>query len=144
MPTPSADWQASISGLLMGASTPYQFAPALIDGLGNPKAKAQDVALDFQDGSVGSPDYRDVRVLLVHLEILEDTPDAAFAALTTLKDAWLPVEDDIQFHVQLPGFGHRYFNGRPRELEADLSNLRSGRITCIGTFVALDPQSYVP
>lgn len=147
MATPTIDFQASLLGLLMGDGTDYIWGEAGIQGLGNPAAKTEDVELDFADGSVGSPEYRGLRTILFHLVIAPTSADPgdAFDLLTTLKDAWSPVSADIPLYIQLPGsFGLRYFNGRPRELEEDLTALRRGAITAIGTFVALDPQSYVP
>jgi hypothetical protein len=144
MPIPTIDYTASLLGLLMGDGTAYEWGLAGIDGLGTPAAKTEDVALDFQDGSVGSPEYRDIRTILFHLEIVQDTAEDAFTALTELKAAWLPVTADVPLHIQLPGFGHKVFNGRPREVDADLTDLRQGHISCICTFIALDPQSYAP
>lgn len=140
MPTPSADYQASVSGLLMGASTPYQFGAGFIDGLGNPKVKTADVPLHGQEGSVGGPDYRGPRVFIFHLEILQDGAANAMDALTLLKAAWLPTSEPIALHIQLPGLGHYFWMGFPDEVEADIKQLRSGRIQCLCTFRALDPQ----
>lgn len=140
MATPTEDYQASVAGLLMGTDTPYHFGTAGIQGLGNPKAKTGDVELDFQDGSVGSPEYRDIRTFILHLEIVEDTAEAAYDLFGLLQAAWLPVADDIEFHLQLPGLGHYVWMGRPRELEPDITGLPLGHISCIATFVALDPQ----
>lgn len=140
MATPAADYQASLLGLLMGEGTPYEFGLAGIQGLGNPTTKSQDTELHGREGSVGGPDYRDVRPFLVHLEIVQDTDTDAMNALALLQAAWLPVAADIPLYIQLPGMGLRFWNGRPRELEVDLTDLKQGHITCIGTFVALDPQ----
>jgi hypothetical protein len=142
MPTPSADYQASISGLLMGAGTAYEFGTAGISGLGNPKAKTADVPLDMADGAFGAPDYLDVRTLLLHLEIMEADAGAAFDALATLATAWRPTTADIDLHIQLPGWGHIYYVGRPRSLDDDCTLVRSGLITAIGEFVALDPIAH--
>lgn len=140
MPTPSADWQASLSGLLMGASTPYQFGEEFIDGLGNPKPKTNDVELHGREGSVGGPDYRGPRIFIFHLEILEDGPANAMDALTLLKAAWLPTASPIELHIQLPGMGHYFWTGFPDTVEANVKQLKNGRIQCICTFRALDPQ----
>lgn len=140
MATPTADYQASVSGLLMGASTPYQFGAAFIDGLGNPKAKTNDVELHGRDGSVGGPDYRGARIFIFHLEILEDGAANAMNALTLLKAAWLPTAAPIDLHIQLPGLGHYVWSGFPDDVEANVTQLLAGRIQCLCTFRALDPQ----
>lgn len=147
MAIPSIDFQASLLGLLMGDQTDYEWGDAGIQGLGNPAAKTEDVDLDFADGSVGSPEYRGPRTILCHLLIAPTSgdPGDAFDLFGELKVAWTPVSTDIPLYIQLPGsFGLRFYNGRPRELEEDLTYLRQGVITAVGTFVALDPQSYVP
>lgn len=147
MALPTIDFQASLLGLVMGDQTDYQWGQAGIQGLGNPTAKTEDVELDFADGSVGSPEYRGPRTLLLHIVIAptSEDPGDALDLFGELKVAWTPVTSDIPLYIQLPGsFGLRYYNGRPRELDDDLSALRRGVITAVGTFVALDPQSYVP
>lgn len=144
MPTPSADYQASLRGLLMGAGTPYLFGVGGIDGLGNPSAKTADVQLDGRNGEYASPDYLDVRPLLLHLEIVKDTDEDAFTALELLNAAWLPSTSNINLHIQLPGIGHVYYIGRPRSLEADCTEAPSGHISCIGEFVAMFPTAQAP
>lgn len=140
MPTPSANYQASLNGLLMGATTVYQFGSAGIDGLGLAKPKTADIPLDQADGSYGSPDYRDVQTLLLHIEIIETDDAAAFTALDLLCDAFAPVSANIDLHIQLPGSGAFFYTGRPRGVDvASVANAKTGCITVIAQFDALDP-----
>lgn len=138
MPT-LTDYQASLNGVTIGDGTDYLWGVANIDGLGNPQAKTADVPLDQQDGAFGSPDYLDVRTLLLHLEIVQATDADAWDALETLKEAWLPATADVDLYVQLPGVGQVFYTGRPRSLEADCALARQGCITVIAQFDALDP-----
>lgn len=142
MPTPTQDYQASIDGFLMGTGTAYVFGTGGIDGLGNPPAKTADVPLDGTDGIYASPDYMDARTLLMHLEILEDTDAEAFDALKLLKIAWFPVTADVELHIQLPGWGHIYYIGRPRALDDHCEDAPNGRIWCEAEFLATDPHAH--
>lgn len=143
MPTPTADYQASMgSGLLMGTGTVYVFGAQGISGLGNPPTKTADVQLDGRDGVFASPDYAEARTLLLHLEIVEDEAADAFDALAILADAWLPTVANVNLHIQLPGWGHVYYTGRPRDLEADCTEGPLGHISCIAEFLATDPFAH--
>lgn len=142
MPTPTENYQASIRGVLMGVDTDFIFGEAGISGLGNPRSKTADVQLDGQDGTYASPEYMDVRTVLVPLEISEATEAAAWNALKALKIAWMPSTSDLELHLQLPGWGHIYYLGRPRGLDDDCRNALEGCISCIGEFVATDPHAY--
>lgn len=142
MATPTIDYQASILGLLIGEGTSYQWGLSAIQGIGVPNTKTADTSLGNQDGAYGAADYRDVRPLICHLEIIEDDAEAALTAFGLLRSAWQPTLADIEFHIQLPAIGHVFYNGRPRGLDEDLTDLKQGHITCIGTFIALDPQAY--
>lgn len=141
MATPTIDWQASILGLLIGAGTPYQWGAGFITGIGVPPAKTADTPLGNQDGVYPAAEYRDKRIIICHLEILELTQLDAMNAFVTIREAWQPTQADIEFHLQLPGIGHVFYNGRPQELEEDLTQMRAGRIQLIGTFKAGDPQA---
>jgi hypothetical protein len=144
MPTPTADYQASINGLLMGAGTSFVIGAAGISGLGNPRAKSTDVQLDGQDGSFAGPDYMDVRTILIHIEIVQSSASAAYSLLGDLKTAWFPSTTDVELHIQLPGLGHKYFIGRPRSLEEDMTDFPQGHISAIGEFVCLNPHQQIP
>lgn len=144
MATPTIDYQASILGLLIGDGTPYIWGTAGVQGIGVPNTKTADTPLGNQDGAYGAADYRDVRPIICHLEIVQDTDTEALAAFITLREAWQPTLADIPFYIQLPSIGLVFYNGRPRGLEEDLTDLKQGHITCIGTFVALDPQAQTP
>lgn len=142
MPTPTQDYQASIDGFLMGTGTAYLFGTNGIDGLGNPPTKTADVPLDGSDGIYASPDYMDARPLLLHIEILEDTATDAFTNLAALAAAWSPTTTDVELHIQLPGFGHVYYTGRPRGLDDHCEDAPNGRIWCEAEFLATDPQAH--
>lgn len=141
MATPSIDGQASILGLLIGAGTSYPFGKAGISGIGVPNIKSADTPLGNQDGAYGAADYRDVRTIICHIEIVGADADAVMTLFGVLRSAWQPTLADIEFHLQLPAIGHVFYNGRPRGLEEDLTDVWDGHISCIGTFVALDPQA---
>lgn len=139
------DYQAELNGVLMGAGTNYDFGPAGISGLlGIPKAKTADVDFDHKDGSRPSPDFMGVRTVLLHLNVEGIDPEDAFANFALLAIAWEPQGDSalVELHVQLPGIGHVYLNGRPSSLEEDVAAMKSGHLTAIGEFRALDPRRH--
>lgn len=142
MPTPTENYQASIRGVLMGVGTDYIFTKPGISGLGNPRSKTADVQLDGQDGAYASPEYMDVRTILIPLVISETTDTAAWNALKALKIAWMPSTSDLELHVQLPGWGHIYYLGRPRSLDDDCELVHDGVVTCIAEFLATDPHAH--
>lgn len=133
------DYALDLAGFAMGAGTDYIVGETGIDGLGNPKAKTQDVPLDGQNGSYGGPDFLDVRVLLVPLVISFATDVDAWNALAALNTAWLPVTADVALAITLPGVGTWTFTGRPRSVEANVQYAYQGVITTICEFDALDP-----
>lgn len=134
-----ADFTYEIRTTLFGEGTNYGVDDANIDGLGIPPTKTADVELWGDDGSYGSPDYLGVRIILIPL-IFEGTPSQVGGWLKTWQTTtWAPAASDVPLYMQLPGFGKFYVNGRPRGLDADITNLPYGRVTAEATFVALDP-----
>jgi len=135
-----ADFQLELQGVLMGNGA-ISIAEQQVSGLGNPQPKVADVPLDLAPGSYGSPDYQASRVITVPMSVTADTPAATWNLFATLVTAWAPVTADVRLYVRLPGLGRVYFNGRPRGLSDDLSDLYLGVVYCLGTFVALNPAS---
>lgn len=142
MPTPTLDYQASVDGFLMGTGTNFLFGANGIDGLGNPPTKSADVQLDGRHGIFASPDYMEARPILIHLEIVKDAAADAFNALASLATAWLPTVANVELHIRLPGWGHIYYNGRPRGLDDHCEDAPNGRIWCEAEFLATDPVAY--
>jgi len=144
----TTDYQLEINALLLGAGTDYQVDPTGVTGLGLPQTKTADTAYDGRDGSAGSTDFLDVRIISVPIRILGETPEAAYDDFLALLGAWAPARDavDVELHIQLPGLGHIYFNGRPRGVTEDLSQLKNSDIGALCRFDALDPtaQAYTP
>lgn len=139
-----ADWQIELQGVLTGHGTTYRIGPRRISGLGVPPTKTADTKLDGADGSVGSPDHADVRILIVDYVINATTNALAFDALEALSVPWSPVSANVELHVRLPGWGHVMLFGRPRGLEPTIDDSRflAGVLPCIAEFHALDPTIY--
>lgn len=141
MPTPSEDYQASLNDLLLGAGTDYHFGQQGISGLGGPPSKTATFDLDGQDGKQAGPEFMDERQILLHIEIVKATDTDGWNALKALKEAWFPSVDDLDLFIQLPGWGPIYYTGRPRSVEADVTNAYRGHITVICEFMATDPHA---
>lgn len=133
------DWQGELRATLLGEGSDYPFGPGAITGLGLPPLKTADVDLAHADGAYGSPDYLASRIITIPMQIGGSTDAAAMTALTDLIAAWAPSDVDIELHLRLPGWGHFKVSGRPRGLDAELAQLKSGEIATLGTFVALNP-----
>lgn len=135
------DYQAALGGVTIGEGTSYHVGFGGIQGLGNPAAKTADFDVDLADGAFGGPDFLGVRTILIPIEISEVDDATAFTSLSTLKVAWMPTSANIALNVKLPGHDEVLWNGRPRELEADLGDVHDGVIHCIAHFEALDPTA---
>lgn len=129
-----ADWTGEIRSTLL----PSFDRNSAILGLGN-LVKNQDVDLTAGAGSYGGTDRAASRIITIPV-ILKGTASSVGSAFKTLNDTtWALSTTDIPLHLQLPGIGKFYVNGRPRGVGEDLSNAGEGLIRCLLTFVALDP-----
>lgn len=138
--------QVEIQGLLTGDGTDFIIVPPGISGLGTPSStKTADAELDGTDGAYASPDRMPVRILLFPYQVLNpDDPDEAMVRALDLATAWEPVTADVELHLQLRGWGHVYFTGRPRGCPLDLERIDEGSITGIAEFHALNPRMQRP
>lgn len=141
------DVAVTLNALAMGTGTFYEIDPAGIGGLGSPAAKTADTAYDGRDGSFAAPDYLDVRVVTIPVTILADLtqPDPqadAFTKLAALNTAWAPANDGINLTLTLtlPGWGTVLLVGRPREVVADLTDMKSGVIAALCRFDGIIPN----
>lgn len=140
----TADWQANLRAVTMGAGTAYE-CTGPITGLGIPSARTSDVERGDRAGAVGGRDTLPRRVLTVPLAVVGSGPADAWALLEALKVAWAEAEDpnaEEPFDLRLPGLDGRRFYGRPRGLDDDTTLMRAGHIAALGTFEALDPYGY--
>lgn len=145
---PSLPYQLELRSLLMGAGTVYGIGPrpASIEGLGNPPPKTNDLELAHADGSYSGTDVRGIRVITVPLVIRQTSANNVMESLATLKTAWDVANADIALYFQLPYWGNFHAMGRPRGLEVNIPTelMQRFAITCLGTFVANDPNLYFP
>jgi hypothetical protein len=143
--TITADWQAELAGVTVGAGTPYEFSGPMT-GLGLPAPRTADLERGLSPGDVGGQDVDARRVLTVQVSI--DAPDetaaSVWALFDQLKAAWATTPVDVPFDLRLPGFdaANRRWYGRPRGVDADVTLLRLGHIDALCTFEALDPYGY--
>lgn len=135
----TADYQAELQGLLIGAGTQLEIIPPGITGLAKPAPKTADVPLDEAPGSYGSPDQPADRPITISFAINGTDAADAMGLLDDVNDAWAETAADVELHLQLPGWGHVFYEGRPRGVLEVLEHLHTGVIYCLGTFVALDP-----
>lgn len=142
----TADWQAELRTVTIGAGTDYPFTTP-VSGLGIPAVRSRDLELADRHGSHGgAPDRLLRRILQLPVGVDGSTPADAYTKLHTLKSAWRPADSDEPFDLRLPGQPTtvvRYY-GRPRAVDVDLRHLRSGWADALLTFEALDPYAYGP
>lgn len=140
-----AHWQGAIRGLTFGAGTIYGFGETGISGLGIPVPRSADQERGDRDGDVGGDDVLGRRILAIPLVL-----DGGWANLQPLKRAWRPLRapGEVALDLCIPGFPSSdetlRFYGRPRGLDPDLVELKSGEIAVFATFDALDPFGYGP
>lgn len=141
--TITADWQAELRGVTMGAGTPF-ILTGPIGGLGLPAPRGGDQERGNSAGNVAGYDVANRRTLTVPLGINGTDADDAWALYETLKAAWTSTVVDVAFDLRLPGFASvsRRFYGRPRGLDVEIGLLKSGWVDALGTFDALDPFAY--
>lgn len=139
------DWEFEIRATLFGsAASPVQLSrEASIGGLGVYIRPGEFVPYDAQDGGYSGPDFNGPTVLTLPLNIKAATPGLALLALETLRaTAWAKSATDIPLHMQLPGLGKFFYNGRPRGLDLDTTTLTFGYLRVLAVFQADDPTRY--
>lgn len=112
---------------------------APIEGLGVPDTKTQDVVYNFRDGSYPNPDYLKPRVVTLGCMIRQSSAADAMNDLDAFNAVWVPFAASTELAFQLPGWGLKKVNGRPRGAKADLTLMRYGVIRFLARFDALDP-----
>lgn len=141
----TTDYQLELRGLLMGAGTIFDNGAGGWGGLGVPSPKTADVELEQGDGVYPGRDYTPARMLTFPLAWGGTDPATAMDRFRTLCDAWETERtDELELHMQLPGWGHFYVIGRPRGLAEDLSRLKSGEGAAMASFLATSPAFRTP
>lgn len=143
----SGDHQVELRAVLFGVVAGdggfgFSIDEAGIDGLGVPPTKTADTPLDGQDGSFGAPDFLDVRVLTIPINISGVDEGDVMDGLAILNEAWLPASDgvDLELHMQLPGWGHIKVLGRPRgATPGSYVEVGAGWLPVLCRFDCLDP-----
>jgi len=142
--TITADFQADLGGVTVGAGTLYAFEAAVPVGLGLAEVRAQDAWRGDRDGDVATDDVYDARTITLDLAVTAMTAAGAGAAIAALKAAWAARTVETTLDVRIPGTPEtvlRYY-GRPRGLAVDLELLLFGLARAQATFRALDPFAY--
>lgn len=115
-----------------------------IGGLGSTPVKSHDLPLTAATGSYGGEDEGDVRVVTIPFYMDGATAEAAYESLVNdTTGTWRRSDVDLPLHMWLPTIGRCYVNGRPRGVEADLSQITFGLIEVLCTFeTTVDPTLY--
>lgn len=135
------DYQFELRATLFGFGTDMNLdGPRLgISGFGLPDFKSSDTPYGHADGSYAGDDYLASRILTLPFKIVKATEADAWAALATASTAWSPSMTDIPLYFQLPNWGKKYVNGRPRGLVEDTRLAQLGVIPILCTFFCPDP-----
>lgn len=144
-----SDYQLSIgtTGLVIGAGTDYIVHQW--DGAGLPGVRDSDQPRPFAHGNFLGPEFIEARQVVIDLTVRGDDAADCQANIDSLVKAWYfdarPVssyDQIVDLSVKVPGQAERFLKGRPRKLEIDTSNLKSGKATASLEFVAGDPRWY--
>lgn len=116
-----------------------------VDGvLGDPELKTSDVARGHADGSVLGDTYRSARVVTIPVAIVGADPADVLALLAELESEWPTCTHDEVKTLEVDLWGVPYtLEGQTRGVTVDPSDLESGALRCLLTFVAGDPSTQV-
>lgn len=139
------DWQFTIGALIMGPDTSY--VVAAVTGLfGTPDIRNGDTPKPADDGGFYGLDFLAARSGALTVVINEDTPADAYSALDTLLAEWQLVTTDTTatkpLTVKRPGRDAERWNGRPRRVSIDDTNIGGGVIVATLEYVVADPRLY--
>ena len=112
----TTDGQIELRATLMGADTDFVIHRTRggIRGLRSSEMKAALTDYSHADGSFIGEVWQASRVITVALLIKGSTVGACSDNVDAMYSLWsTPTSDDEPLHVQLPGMGKRYVNGRP-------------------------------
>ncbi|MFD7922550.1 hypothetical protein ACFV3R_25400 [Streptomyces sp. NPDC059740] len=146
-PTPLADGQHQLGGVLIGAGTNIQVRA--IEGLGQPPLRTADVEPPGADGLWLGADYYSGRTLRIDAAIR--TPGDPAAAYDLLAALQAPADDaavrgqggtTMDLRLKTPGRPVRVARGRLRTLEPDLTTAKHGFIPVDMEFVTADYLLY--
>lgn len=98
-----ADFQIEFNGLLLGAGTSFKF-PQTWSFLDMAALKTMDQARDWADGSWSGPDFADVLLPNLDIDVRTIDPASLAAALATLRGVFAPQVSPSPLWVKIPGF----------------------------------------
>ena len=146
-PTPLADWQYELGGVLLGPGTPVQLRA--VEGLTMPTLRTADVEPDGEDGLwLGADRYAGRTIRMDAAVKTPGDPGAVFDKLAALQEAAssLAVRGQggttMDLRIKLPGRPVRVARGRLRKLEPDLAQLVHGWVPVDIEFQAADALFY--
>jgi hypothetical protein len=96
------DFQVEFNGFLLGNGTPYEIPPTS-DFLDMAAIKTMDQARVWADGSWSGPDFADVLLPALTVEISDTTPTAFQADVIAFRNAFAPQTVPFGLWVKLPG-----------------------------------------
>lgn len=142
--------QARLRELVIGAGTPYEFTGP-VQGLGTLEPTVSDRDQYPSDGASSGDEALPTRRVMIPLAVegLDREPAAVMRTFRTLKSAFRHVDgvELLELELRLPGLTDDpnetlSFFGRPRGAREDLADLKSGEISALCRFDALDPLGY--
>ena len=131
------DYQAELAGKLFKSGGTLSLVAPFVEGLGVPDVKSYDVDLEGQDGFYANTDRKGARLVTLHI-LIRSTAAGAWTALEGLQTTF-DAAGDTELWFQMPTGRQFSLIGRPRGLDADLTNIEFGVIKCEGHFYCADP-----
>lgn len=136
---PLADYQHEVNDLVLGAPGPYRLED--VSGMGLPQKKPKRYEIGGASGVRWGREFRTGNVITFDgMIVCEGDPAAAYTALGFLREAWaaesiLAIPDaTVAWRYKMPGRAEQVVQGRPDNLDENLSNLRLGIIPFQATF----------
>jgi hypothetical protein len=134
--------------IIVGDGTDYAF-DGLVDGLGNPEVRDNDVDKGHADGAITQHDFYQKRLIAIPVSIAPAPGESVskatlWARWLTLKTAWIKSYDvDLELVHDEVGFTTSYF-GRPTAVTLDDSLWRRGMpvLRVLLAFRCGDPAEY--
>ena len=139
--TITADYQAELRSVTIGAGTNYRFAEPP-EGFGTPSYRDTDYDRVVADGERAGLDLLNARKVVFDLWVVGSDDADCESKLMTLKGAWRPSAiTDIDLNVRFAGTEY-VLHGRPRGVVADIGNIHQGITRARCEFKATDPRLY--
>lgn len=134
------DYQVEFNGFLMGPGTNYELPQGTADFLNMPPVKNMDVQRIWADGSFSGPDFADVFLPQLEVEVYGPDLPTFQAAVLAFRNAFSPGAVALPFWVKVPGAPAMGLSAKVNKRDIPLTwGWNGGLITAQLQFRVTDP-----